>query len=583
MTQPTIPWRSKAGLDDPRVQRCYDRGNAFFDKDVPMLSRPRSNPRSNPNQNWKDLTAKLSTELWSSVEKPAWGGATANFLPRQRFRRIVTPERVRAIVAGLAPFNGRDLEAFVHVAFHGGLFDGVYRRPSVKLLAALICVNAVNNYLDLVSKGVSDVCLPPVFDQNHIINPLKCQNPKCNTGHTFLGDISIRDRRDFFAWAYYLNAPYFKKPEPPKPPKPGTPMPGLHYHYIFNEGDILPIISSSVQDPGSATSRSRQAANANSSRSQGAQDGGFSTVTRVELHPEHFDFGAQNGEKYQFFALKKLNTSDQTMFSNELASLLAFIANDNEHLVKLLASFEIRSSVTNRTQYYLLFPWADGTLWDFWKLNDVLDRGANLSKWMSDQCYRLASALQAFHNERKNQLRFLNIENDNKELYSRHGNIKAENILWFKAQSRLVLNDFGLARLHTKISRSAQDLNTMGRTETYRAPEFDMPNSKISRTSDIFSLGCAYLDFVTWYIEGFYSVDVQFVDARSEPDPHDPAFKLDTFFKIEAKSGKPTPVIKPQVKGWIQRLRDHRNCTQYILDFLELIEEHMLNPNPKQR
>ncbi|KAK8080791.1 kinase-like protein [Apiospora hydei] len=208
---------------------------------------------------------------------------------------------------------------------------------------------------------------------------------------------------------------------------------------------------------------------------------------------------------------------------------------------------------------------------------------------MSDQCYLLASALQIFHNERKKQLRLpdVEIEADQKELFGRHGDIKAENILWFKKQSeeldQLVLNDFGLARLHSKISRSMQIAIGMPRTETYRAPEFDIPNGKITRTSDIFSLGCTFLEFVTWFLEGFKAADVEFVDARSEPDPHDPNFKLDTFFKIEDESGTKVPIIKQQVKDWIQRLRDHRNCTHYINDFLDLIEQNMLDPNPKQR
>ena len=146
----------------------------------------------------------------------------------------------------------------------------------------------------------------------------------------------------------------------------------------------------------------------------------------------------QDGEKYKVFALKKLTASDQTSFSDEIASLLAFISEDKEHLVKLLSSFEIRSYHKKRTEYYLLFPWADGTLWDFWKLNDAMDKRANLSQWMSHQCYQLAHALKVFHNERRNQLR-PDMEEESKELYGRHGDVKAENILWFAKQSRLVL------------------------------------------------------------------------------------------------------------------------------------------------
>ncbi|KAK8010284.1 kinase-like domain-containing protein [Apiospora arundinis] len=443
----------------------------------------------------------------------------------------MTPEHVRAIVYGLRSFSSHDLETFVHAAFHGGIHDGVYRYPSVKLLAALICCNAVNRYLDLVSEGVSDICLPPVYDKKHPRSALRCRSKKCNNDHTFLGDLEIRERKEFYNWTYCLNAPYFKKPNL------GIPTQGLHHHYILWDDDVLPIVSNTEQKPGTSTKMSRQRPSSQSSGSGDTQDGGFSTVSRVEFHPEHYDFGKQDGEKYKVFALKKLTASDQTSFSNEIASLLAFISDDNEHLVKLLTSFEIRSYRNKRTEYYLLFPWADGTLWDFWKLNDAMDKRANLSQWMSHQCYQLAKALRVFHNERRNQLQRPEIEEESQELYGRHGDVKAENILWFAKQSRLVLNDFGLARLNSKMSRSAQDPNGMPRTKTYQAPEFDVPGSKISRSSDIFSLGCAFLEFATWFVEGFHSVDVEFVDERSEQDPNIPEIQLDTFFKLVEGSG----------------------------------------------
>ncbi|KAK8119590.1 kinase-like protein [Apiospora kogelbergensis] len=577
---------SKLGIEHPRVNKCHDRGNDSFDKDVPMpVTQPQPTSLSLKSQNWKELSKRLSKELNKSVEDPEWGGANANFLPRKMLRKIITPERVRVIVAGLGSFkNSREVDSFVHTAFHGENKGKVRRYPSVKLLAALVCCGATDRYLDLVSDGVSDICLPPVYAKRPPRSPLKCKSNKCNNGHTFLGDLEIKDRKEFYAWTYYLNAPYFSKPKH----DPKTKEQGIHNHYVLSDDDVLPIISSREQQTGTSTKMSRQ--RTPSSGSGEPQMGGFSTVTCVEFHPEHYDFGRQDGEKHKVFALKKLTASDPTSFNQEIASLLAFIAADNQHLVKLLASFEIQSYRNTHTEYYFLFPWADGTLWDFWKLYNAVEQRANLSQWMSHQCYRLAEALQFFHNERN--IAFMrpgvnDIEEGQKQLFGRHGDIKAENILWFKTkarEARLVLNDFGLARLNSKISRSAQDPNGMPRTKTYQAPEFDVPGSKISRSSDIFSLGCAFLEFATWFVEGFDSVDVEFVDARMEVDPHNPTFELDTFFRvIEDADGKKTSMIKPKVTRWIQRLRTHDNCTQFIADFLDLIEQHMLEPDPKKR
>ncbi|KAK7981515.1 kinase-like protein [Apiospora saccharicola] len=555
MEQLNKTWSRLEIKDHPGIHQCLDRGNTFFDEDVPMHARLQSNRTSYTNHNWKDIAKKLSDDLWDAIENPpGWGGDATNYVPRRKLRSIVTPERAGCIISGLGSFNSHEVEILVHAAFHGGSIGGKYRKPTVKLLAALACCGAVDKYLDLVHKGVSDICLPPVYDKpGQIKLPLRCQSK----------------------WAYRLNAPYFKSGSS------GTSTQGLHHHYILNVNDVLPIVSSELHEHGTSSSRSRTVTK--SSEGKGPQEGGFSRVSRVKFHPDHYNFGTQDGGKDCAFALKRLHASDQTSYSREVASLLTFIGNGNKHLVQLLVSFEIQSHGKDPPRYYLLFPWADGTLWDFWKLNDALDRRINLSQWMSDQCYRLAEALQIFHNERKKQFRIPDDEAHQEELYGRHGDVKAENILWFKRQSRLVLNDFGLARLHSKISRSMQDPIGMPRTETYRAPEFDLPDSKISRSSDIFSLGCAFLEFATWSVEGFHSADVEFVDARSEKDPHAPEVTLDTFFKIEEYSGNKIPVIKPKVRNWIQRLRNNDNCTHYIADFLDLIEQHMLDPDSKTR
>jgi serine/threonine protein kinase len=268
-------------------------------------------------------------------------------------------------------------------------------------------------------------------------------------------------------------------------------------------------------------------------------------------------------------------------FNKELASLLAFQDDTKQHLIKLLASFEIKGE--HSSTFYLVFPWADGDLWKFWKVHDAINVRLPLSQWMAEQCYKLAQALKSVHNDRDRHMRLLpSIKEEEHDLYGRHGDIKAENVLWFRREDILVITDFGLGRLHTKISRSNQDPKTLERTATYRAPEFDTQDGKISRASDIFSLGCMFLEFVTWYLEGFDSVDLHFPAYREEKDIYN--FITDTFFRIEGAPGQlGTPIIKPQVKNWIQRLRENHNCTHYILDFLDLIEGSMLDPNSKTR
>jgi len=255
------------------------------------------------------------------------------------------------------------------------------------------------------------------------------------------------------------------------------------------------------------------------------------------------------------------------------------------HLIRLLVTFEVKR-VSEKghvsSTFYLVFPWAEGDLWHFWKMHQTLDDRIPRCVWMAEQCHQLAVALMYVHNERELHLRrFQDVKKEEHDLYGRHGDVKAENILYFEEENILVIADFGLGRLHTKISRSNQDPKTLERTATYRAPEFDTTQGKISRSCDIFSLGCMFLEFVTWYLAGWDSVYEEFPNYRLEKDIHD--FLSDTFFRIEGSPGNMKPTIKPKVLEWIQKLRRNSNCNQYILDFLTLIEKRMLDPNSATR
>ena len=270
-------------------------------------------------------------------------------------------------------------------------------------------------------------------------------------------------------------------------------------------------------------------------------------------------------------------------FNKELASLLSFQDHDEKHLVKLLVTFEIKQTGTESSTFYLVFPWAEGDLWHFWKMHQALDQRIPRCVWMAEQCHQLASALMYVHNEREKHLKSLDdVKDDEHDLYGRHGDVKADNVLYFETEDILVMADFGLGRLHTKISRSNQDPKTLEKTATYRAPEFDTSQGKISRACDIFSLGCMFLEFATWYLVGWESVSKAFPNYRYEKDIYD--FISDTFFRIEGSLGDlRTPIIKPKVLEWIRMLRQNPNCNQYLLDFLDLIEHRMLDPDSTTR
>jgi serine/threonine protein kinase len=237
--------------------------------------------------------------------------------------------------------------------------------------------------------------------------------------------------------------------------------------------------------------------------------------------------------------------------------------------------------------FYLLFPWAKGDLWRFWKDNSAPEIRSKRTKWIAEQMFQIARALLEVHKGRVQSFpAFPDIEKKDYELYGRHGDIKAENILWIDTDSSnediLVIIDFGLGRLHSKISRSIQNPKGIERTASYRAPEFDMADGKISRAADIYSLGCTFLEMVTWSLKGWEAVYEEFPQHRTQRDQY--GFMADTFFEIVPDlNGTRTPQLKSKVKEWVEDLRKDSRCNQFFSGVLKVIEVDMLDPNPETR
>ncbi|KAI0126970.1 kinase-like domain-containing protein [Xylariales sp. AK1849] len=561
-------FRNELGLDDDSVVKCRDRGNKYYrNKYDTSVSQPVDN--SKPSKVEQQLVIRVKEELMEAALRSAGAAVRALYVPRTKLNSILTAERILHIIDGLR--GCRELSSTQRKSLASEVREGGRkwcRKPCLKLLAALIRSDAADVFYDLINGNVTDDCLPPVW--NETLRGSECQS--CSTRHTFLTEKTLDQKHDFHYWAYALNAPYFAKP---------TESGKSHTHYILSQDDVLPIVEERDVKSGSTA---RQRPDRTPTAENGTSGyGGFSHVRKIKFHPDHFDLNLSHrgGKQNQFLALKKLYSSDIESFNKELASLLQFQDHQKQHLIKLLVSFEIkeqRSSV-----FYLVFPWADGDLWKFWKINSAKETRLPLCGWMADQCLELTKALQHVHNQRDRHIRRIpSIKEAEHELYGRHGDIKAENVLWFREEGILVIADFGLGQLHTKISRSNGDPKTMEKTATYRAPEFDTPDGKISRASDIFALGCMFLEFITWYLEGFEVVNQDFPDYRGEEDMYN--FITDTFFRIEeTPNGKRFPVIKPKVTEWIKRLRQNRDCTNYIHDFLDLVEDRMLDPDSKTR
>jgi serine/threonine protein kinase len=251
-----------------------------------------------------------------------------------------------------------------------------------------------------------------------------------------------------------------------------------------------------------------------------------------------------------------------------------------KHVIQLLASFEVHNSNSTHPTYYLLFPWADGNLEEFWKQQDgaYSPRNQVQTGWMIDQFYHLAKALQCLHNDRKVILS----QRTDSNRYGRHGDIKPGNFLFFCDNSglgfELVLADFGLGRLHSKASKSMQPPN-VSKTATYAAPEYDIEGGLLSPRSDIFSLGCVFLEHIVWLFHGYKAVEA-FTDERMAPGYY--GFESDTFWKV-SDSDRTSVEIKDTVSKRLTTLKNHDDCVEVIGEILEVIEKRMLQPGHDER
>ena len=237
--------------------------------------------------------------------------------------------------------------------------------------------------------------------------------------------------------------------------------------------------------------------------------GGFSKVFKVKIHPEHLQStwgqgtidlaGVFKAGEQPYFALKSLKKSTQrSEFQREVEVLKDMRQANHTHIVQLVSTFQIGPS------YHLMFEWADGNLRDYWKTHESSQR-VDSCLWMAEQCRGIAQALSLVHNTQTTP---------STERHWRHGDLKPENILWFSNREHLdsgilKIADFGVSERVDPCSPEPVNETRLLCTGTYRAPEFDLELSRrrvLGREYDIWSLGCVFLEFITWYLEGYEAV-----------------------------------------------------------------------------
>lgn len=121
---------------------------------------------------------------------------------------------------------------------------------------------------------------------------------------------------------------------------------------------------------------------------------------------------------------------------------------------------------------------------------------------MLEQCHGIASGLERVHNNPSFKIE----DPGESRSRGRHGDIKPKNILFFKDNKkppgRLVVADFTLMRFHSSNADNTL-IQKVDFSETYRPPEKALgEGTQVSQKYDIWTLGCVFLEFISWHLLG---------------------------------------------------------------------------------
>ncbi|KAL4811748.1 kinase-like domain-containing protein [Aspergillus spinulosporus] len=294
--------------------------------------------------------------------------------------------------------------------------------------------------------------------------------------------------------------------------------------------------------------------------------GGYGEVFQAYIHPDHHELGDRSSREPLAIAVKRMIYEEHYKTERNVYHDLG--PSNHPHLIDLLFTYR------QDGKYHLVFPWANGSLKEYWEKESVPAGAlyASTLKWSLSQMIGLASGLTHFHeftNRYTGEIRF-----------GRHGDIKAANILYFQSSEGdaiLKIADLGLASIRSRNSRSNVDPKGIIASPTYSPPDVER-RCLISRKWDIWSLGCLFLEFVTYLVLGGQAIDEFSKERRREYTTEYPEFAPDFFY-----SSNDYNLVKPCVSSWVDRLKKHSRCSNMLSDILDLVMTEMIIIEPRDR
>ncbi|KAI1179869.1 kinase-like domain-containing protein [Nemania sp. FL0916] len=435
---------------------------------------------------------------------------------------------------------------------------------NIKVLAMLILIGKGSALIHLIDEGVSDSSLPLVYT-DMTKGDLRLASQQDTLLECF-STWTTQMRLDICRMQWELDVPYMKM--------------GPHYlaeHTEFSDDVILPWCKQeqNTSEAGQTTSKTDK-----STINEGF--GGYSSVNRVYIHPEYHGFHdilkkiGLVASCANRFALKTLNPESdkelETAYMNEIEQLKNLNGTVAKHLVTLLTTF------THKKKRNFLFPWASSDLFSYWETEKTYPEDLSYIRWFSRQLKGLVDAVHAIHWPSAPR----SVPGSTpRNFYGRHGDLKPDNILWYQKDDTskdphgiLVVSDMGFTVAHTTYSRSKDHASRVARTPEYRPPELDTKNEPVTRKYDVWTLGCIFLEMLTWFLGGKEERD-EFKNKRKTTEWT--GANTYVFFALEKGEGSGVyATVKRQVVEWMEKIRKHKYRSQFTDDVVNVIQSDMI-------
>ncbi|EXJ59329.1 serine/threonine protein kinase [Cladophialophora psammophila CBS 110553] len=233
------------------------------------------------------------------------------------------------------------------------------------------------------------------------------------------------------------------------------------------------------------------------------------------------------GDPFSCFALKVFPAESAKGFEREMKMLQVLADHPNHNIVPHITSW------TQSEDNYILYPAARYNLRTFMQDRKPVGFTKHETLWFLRQLQGLALAIDHVHHlkDPRNSGRNTSVD----AYWGCHFDIKPENILVFEKvpgyHPRFKIGDFGVGvfnrpenpGVHSRVTKEAKG------TLTYIAPDEDR-NGEVSRPSDMWALGCVYLELMLWVFSFFESSEGGFSTARFKCTGADPNNKHDKFW-----------------------------------------------------